>query len=68
MRVVVNGEIRELEEGVTIADLVAQSGAGERQRGVAVAVNAEVVPRSAWEHTELCEGQAVELLNAIQGG
>jgi sulfur carrier protein len=68
MRVIVNGEARELAEGATVADLVAQSGAGERRRGIAVAVEAEVVPRSAWEDTELSEGQAVELLTAIQGG
>jgi thiamine biosynthesis protein ThiS len=33
-----------------------------------VAVDAEVVPRSAWERTALSEGQRVEILAAIQGG
>jgi sulfur carrier protein len=69
MRVVLNGEMRELADGATVADLVERSGlADERRRGIAVAVDAEVVPRSAWEATELSEGQAVELLTAIQGG
>jgi sulfur carrier protein len=69
MRVLLNGETRELADGATVADLVERSGlAHERRRGIAVAVDAEVVPRSAWEATELSEGQAVELLTAIQGG
>ena len=37
-------------------------------RGVAVAVDAEVVPRGQWETTELDEGARVEVLRAIQGG
>jgi sulfur carrier protein len=69
MRVTVNGEARELADGATVADLVERSGLpGERRRGIAVAVDAEVVPRSAWAQTELADGQAVELLTAIQGG
>jgi sulfur carrier protein len=69
MRVTLNGETRELADGTTVADLVEGSGlVDDRRRGVAVAVDAEVVPRSAWEETQLSEGQAVELLTAIQGG
>jgi sulfur carrier protein len=69
MRVILNGERRELREGATVADLVKDCGLGdERRRGVAVAVDAEVVPRSAWGKTELSDGQKIELLNAIQGG
>jgi sulfur carrier protein len=68
MRVVVNGEAHELADGATVADLVERAGIAEARRGIAVAVDAEVVPRSAWEDTELREGQAVELLTAIQGG
>ncbi|WP_417233476.1 sulfur carrier protein ThiS [Arthrobacter sp.] len=37
-------------------------------RGVAVAVNGEVVPRSAWAGTPLAAGDHVELLSAVQGG
>ena len=37
-------------------------------RGVAVAVDAEVVPRTEWETHELTEGARVEVLRAIQGG
>ncbi len=69
MRVTLNGEARDLTDGTTVADLVERSGlVDERSRGVAVAVDAEVVPRSAWKATQLSEGQSIELLTAIQGG
>ena len=69
MRVFVNGTPREVAERTTVARLVREAGGGERDgRGVAVAVDAEVVPRSMWETTELAEGQRVEVLGAIQGG
>lgn len=69
MRVELNGEPRELADGATVADLVERSGLeAARRRGVAVAVDAEVIPRSEWESTQLSEGQAIELVTAIQGG
>ena len=69
MKVKLNGETRELTDGATVADLVERSGLEpERRRGIAVAIDAEVIPRSEWKSTELAEGQAVELVTAIQGG
>ena len=37
-------------------------------RGVAIAVDAEVVPRGSWDALELHDGARVEILRAIQGG
>ena len=69
MRVLVNGEARELPEALTVAELVADEVPNlSGGRGVAVAVNAEVVPRSAWERTRVGDGQRVEVVGAIQGG
>jgi thiazole synthase len=68
VRVELNGESIELADGATVARAVEVSGAPEGQRGVAVAVDGEVVPRGQWEATELAEGQAIEVLAAIQGG
>lgn len=68
MRIELNGEGLELPEGATLVDVVAEAGAGDGARGVAVALDGEVVPRGAWERTQLREGQAVEVLAAIQGG
>jgi thiazole synthase len=68
MRIELNGSSRELPEGATLDLAVRESGAGEGARGVAVALDGEVVPRGEWERTPLREGQAVEVLAAIQGG
>ncbi len=64
--VVLNGESRRIAPGTTVAQLVASLGAGPR--GVAVAVNQEVVARSSWPETLLREGDRIDVLHAAQGG
>ncbi len=68
MRIELNGAPRELPDGATLDLAVRESGAGEGGRGVAVALDGEVVPRGEWAATPLHDGQAVEVLAAIQGG
>ncbi len=68
MTVELNGERVDLADSATVADAVARAGAGDDGRGVAVAVDGDVVPRSAWEHTGLRDGQRIEVVGAIQGG
>jgi thiazole synthase len=68
MRIELNGEPRELPAGATLADAVRESGAEREGRGVAVALDGEVVPRTDWDATLLVEGHSVEVLAAIQGG
>ena len=68
MQVVLNGEPRELPDGATAETAVRASGAAEEGRGVAVAVNGEVVPRGEWAGTELVPGERIEVLRAVQGG
>jgi sulfur carrier protein len=68
MEITLNGSSRELPDGSTVADLVALLGGRSDGRGVAVAVETEVIPRSAWEETRLLSGERVEVLVAVQGG
>ncbi len=63
-----NGDERALPSGATVADAVAASGAPADGRGVAVALEGEVVPRAGWASTALAEGARVEVLLAVQGG
>ena len=65
--VTLNGEPRELP-AATVEAAVRAAGAPDAGRGVAVAVDGEVVPRGEWATTELREGQQVEVVNAVQGG
>jgi sulfur carrier protein len=66
MTVTVNGEPRDLAPGVTLADVVSQ--VTESAKGVAAALNGEVVPRRAWPDTPLADGAQVEIVTAVQGG
>ena len=68
MKVVLNGEPRELRDGATVLDAVDASGVPESRAGVAVAVDGEVVPRGHWGEQALADGQRVEVLQAVQGG
>jgi len=63
VNVLVNGERQELPAGARVADLVPVE-----RRWIAVSLDGEVVPRSAWDETELAEGQRVEILEARAGG
>ena len=67
MNVVLNGHVRALPEGSTVDAAVTAAGV-QSTRGVAVAVDGEVVPRGRWKRTPLREGQKVEVLQAVQGG
>ena len=68
MKVVLNGERRDLGDGATVREAVTATGAPSEGRGVAVALDGEVVPRKSWDETALREGQRVEVVQAVQGG
>jgi sulfur carrier protein len=65
--IVLNGEPRECD-GATIVELLADLGVEELARGVAVAVNGEIVPRAHWPSHRVDTGDRVEALSAMQGG
>ena len=59
-----NGEAREVFAGAMLSDLL-----GERpRRGVAVAVNKRVIPRSEHNPTPVNDGDAIDVVTAMQGG
>jgi len=63
-----NGETEQLPDGATVADAVKAIGVNGETRGVAVAVDGEVVRRADWVTTPLADRQAVEVVRAVQGG
>jgi sulfur carrier protein len=63
---VLNGRAHDLDPATTIAALIEEHTGSTR--GTAVAVDGEVVPRSAWPTQRLRAGQTVELITAVQGG
>ena len=68
LKVTINGELRELPDGATVADAVEAVGAPADGRGVAAAVDGEVVPRGSWDSHPLTPDDRVEVLQAVQGG
>jgi sulfur carrier protein len=68
MIVTINGQRRQLQASATVAEVVKLLEVSPGARGVAVALDGEVVTRSRWEQTELTDGARIEVLAAIQGG
>jgi len=67
-RIVLNGERVELPAGASLLTALERIGLDEQSKGVAVAVDGEVVPRTHWEAYTLHDGARVEALTAMQGG
>jgi sulfur carrier protein len=68
MTIELNGRPVELTDDATLADAVGEAGLDRGTRGVAAAVDGEVVPRGEWDRLSLREGQSVEVVGAVQGG
>ena len=64
--IVVNGSPSEAPPGITLAALLADLDLP--RRGVAVALDAEVVPRGQWDTVVVEDGAHVEVVTAVQGG
>jgi sulfur carrier protein len=62
----VNGEVRSVPAGATVASVVALLAPSPD--GCAVALNGEVVPRGAWTAQGVADGDQVEILTAAPGG
>lgn len=68
MKIYVNGEGRELEDGATVRDAALSIGVEPGVRGMAIAVDGEVIPGATLAQVFLKDGQRVEIVKAIQGG
>ena len=66
--ILVNGRPETIADGTTIASLLQRLDVPPEGRGVAVAVDAEVVPRGEWPTRVVEDGSAVEVVTAVQGG
>jgi len=78
VNIILNGNPHTVADGASITTLVSQvtgrplapngQATDGRKLGVAVAHNAQVVPRSQWFGTALADGDDIELVTAVQGG
>lgn len=67
MNLVINGRTEDVPEGSTVREAVRVIGIHD-PRGVAVALDGEVVPASRWDDVILSEGGKMEVVRAVQGG
>jgi sulfur carrier protein len=68
LKIILNGNSSEVRGGESVLAAIEQLGLPSDARGVAVAVDGEVIPRARWEDVRLSEGARVEVLSAMQGG
>ena len=66
MTITLNGSRHEIADGTTLDQLVAVLSLPER--GVALAMNSEVIPRSLWAKTRVLPDARVEVVTASKGG
>jgi len=67
MEITLNNQKLIIAEEETLQDLVF-SQLGEKQNGIAVAVNNSVVPKNDWTSTHLNENDTILIIKATQGG
>ena len=68
MKISVNGEEKTVRLNLNVHDLLIALELNPTQSGIAVAVDREVIPKAAWQTTELHENSEVEIIRAVQGG
>ena len=68
MQIRLNGEDKNVAAQINIRELLIELGLDPEQSGIAVAINREVIPKTLWDETEICENSEVEIIRAVQGG
>ena len=66
MTLQINGEYRDLADGLTLAALITQLGS--KSDRVAVELNLEIIPRDKWPETVLRHGDRLEIVHFVGGG
>jgi len=66
MQIQLNGEMQDVRDDMSIAELVEELGFAGRR--IAVEVNLEIIPRSFHAQHRLQSGDKVEVVQAIGGG
>jgi thiamine biosynthesis protein ThiS len=68
MKIQVNGEVKTVESGLNLYQLLLALEIDPRQPGIAVALNWEVIPRKQWQAVEVQPDSEIEIVRAVQGG
>ncbi|MEM6413407.1 MAG: sulfur carrier protein ThiS [Pseudomonadota bacterium] len=66
MKITINGEPHEIEQGLSIFDLAATLELAPDK--IAIERNRSIVPRSTFAETRLCDGDHIEIVCFVGGG
>lgn len=66
MQIQLNGEVREFQDNLTLATLVASEAPSAKR--IAIERNGTIIPRSQYAQTQLQEGDVLEIVVAVGGG
>jgi sulfur carrier protein len=66
VKATINGEVRELPDGTTVAALLDELGVP--RIGIAIAMNERVVRRAEYDTSTIAEGDSLEIIKAVAGG
>ncbi len=67
MEITINNQTQSVTEGITVQAIVSAQ-LGEKQKGVAVAINNSVIPKQEWEQTLINNNDNILIIKATQGG
>jgi sulfur carrier protein len=68
VKIIVNGNEKNMDEGADLIDLLTQSKLNNDKPGVAVAINDDVISTSEWKNIKLKQNDRIEIIRAVQGG
>jgi sulfur carrier protein len=68
MELTINGKKKDAGNINTLGDLMTELGYDTTSKGMAVAVNDVVIPKSRWNSTTLNPDDTIEIIHAVQGG
>lgn len=68
MKIKINGEESLLDSKLNISGFIKKQFNGKEPRGIAIAVNSSIIPKSKWDETIINENDEIEIVTAVQGG
>ncbi|QOY55560.1 sulfur carrier protein ThiS [Candidatus Sulfurimonas marisnigri] len=66
MKIIINGEIKEFDEDITLEIILIELDLTDKV--MAAAVNMDIVKQENWSSYKLCDGDKLELLDFVGGG
>lgn len=68
MRISLNGVRSEVDDGITLAELLRLNQIEPTRPGIAAAINDEIVSRAEWNHRVVVDQDHIDVIAAVQGG